>query len=265
MPVFWKRQIEVLFGNRQLTAPPLSIEFDLPFDNSSDTDAGHVRLYNLTAETIRKAKPGASIVVRAGYEGDVGTVWAGVISRATTSWSRVDKVTEFILSDTTSDWLSTRVRQTWAAGTKASTIVTALVRMTGLDLAALSLPNDISYESGKSVLGPVKPVLDEIAKDTGAKLYVERGRVYLVPPTYQQARQIVLNSQTGLLESPEPVVEEGQSEVTSYKVRCLLNHRILINTPIQLESRWVTGQYRVTKGRHIATDEDFVTELEVTA
>ena len=43
------RVIEVTAAGQLFTSPPLTIEFDLPFSESSAANVGEVKLYNLAA------------------------------------------------------------------------------------------------------------------------------------------------------------------------------------------------------------------------
>ena len=85
------------------------------------------------------------------------------------------------------------------------------------------------------------------------------GLGYFVKRTYN-AEVIVLDSESGLMEVQD-VSEEGKT--SAYRVRCLFNWKIRQNTIIQVNSLNVSGNFKVTKFKHICRNEDYYTEAEV--
>jgi len=253
------RVIEVTIGGRLFRSPELTIEFDLPFSESSAANVGEVRIYNLTDRTIQTLQQGAPVVVQAGYEGDVGTVFLGKATEITTSWEGVDKVTKVVIGDGSAEWMTTRVNRTWRQGVRASEVARDIIGLLGLRVGRIQLPDDVRYPAGKAFSTSAKAALEEIAADTGAKLHITHEAVYLVPPGNWQRVGVFLSAETGLIESPQPSTQRPGA----YRIRTLLQHRITTDAMVEIESRTARGQFRVVEGRHRSNQREHVTEALV--
>lgn len=253
------RVIEVQIGSRVIVSPPLTIEIDIPFSEGSDGNVANVKLYNLGSDSLAACEKGQSVSVRCGYQRDVGMVTFGVIAEAVTQLEGADRVTTLTIGDGTDKWLSRQVNRSWSPGTKASQIVNDLVGMLGLDVGQIRLPDDVTYPNGRTLSQPIKTALEEIAKDTGAKLHVTNGAVYMVPPQQTQHELIVLSAKTGLLDRPY----RDSSHEDGYRVKTLLQHRITTDSLVEIESSAVSGRFRVAEGRHISDESEHVTECVV--
>lgn len=239
------RVSEVQIAGMVFKSPPLTIEFDLPFGSGS-AQVGSIRLFNLSDETLKKIEREAPVIVRAGYEGDVGTVFVGTVEDAVTTWEGVDKVTTITAGDGTDRWLTARVNRTWRQGVRASEVARDVISLLGLSVGKIQLPSDVAYPSGVTFSTSAKAALETIAADTGARLHVTRQAVYLVPPDNNVRIGVVLTADTGLLESPEPVSDAPGA----YRIRTLLQHRITTDSMVEIRSRTARGEFQVTEGRH---------------
>lgn len=253
------RVIEVTIGGRLFRSPELTIEFDLPFSENSAANVGEVRIYNLAEETVKALEAGAPVVVQAGYQGDVGTVFVGTASEISTSWEGVDKVTAVVIGDGAAQWLTARVNKTWRQGVRASEVARDIIGLLGLRVGRIQLPSDITYLTGKTFATSAKAALEEIAADTGAKLHVTREAVYLVPPGNWRRVGVFLSAETGLIESPQP----SSQRPGAYRIRTLLQHRITTDAMLEIDSRTAKGQFRVVDGRHKSSIQEHVTEALV--
>ena len=56
---------------------------------------------------------------------------------------------------------------------------------------------------------------------------------------------------------PEKIEIDGK---TGWKIQCLLNHRLAVDSLLQVQSRSFNGNVKVIKGKH---DSNFITEVEV--
>ncbi|OUM99252.1 MAG: hypothetical protein BAA04_01480 [Firmicutes bacterium ZCTH02-B6] len=252
--IFFGRRTEVVIAGMVLESPPLTIEFDIPFGTGA-VDTGTIRVFNLSDDTIARIQETAPVVVRAGYEGDIGTVGVGTVESATTQWEGVDKVTTIIIGDGTHEWTSARVNRTWRQGVRASEVARDIIRLLGLSVGRIDLPNDVTYPSGVTFSTSAQAALEVIAADTGARLHVTRQAVYLVPPDYIERVGVVLTAETGLLDSPEPVTDAPGA----YRIRTLLQHRITTDSLVEIRSRTARGEFRVQEGRHKGGATEHVT------
>lgn len=246
--MMYGRRTEVVIAGMVFTAPPLTIEFDIPFGSTGTAEVGHVRIFNLSDETLAKIERDAPVVVRAGYEGDVGTIGVGTVESATTKWEGVDKSTTILVGDGTDKWLTARVNRTWRQGVRASEVARDIINLLGLNVGRIELPRDIVYPSGVTHSTSAATALQVIAEDTGARLHVTHQAVYLVPPDRYERVGVVLTAETGLLDSPEPLTDAATPG--AYRIRTLLNHRITTDSLVEIRSRTANGEFRVQDGRH---------------
>lgn len=245
---------EVVIAGMVFKSPPLTIEFDAPFGSGS-AQVANVRLFNLSDETVAQIERGAPVIIRAGYEGDVGAVFVGTVEDASTKWEGIDKTTTVLVGDGTDRWLTARVNRTWRQGAKASEVARDIIGLLGLSVGRIQLPNDVTYPSGVTFSTSAKSALEVIAEDTGARLHVTRQAVYLVPPDRFERVGVVLTAGTGLLESPEPVSDAWGA----YRIRTLLQHRITTDSLVEIRSRTAVGEFRVSEGRHKSGPGEHVT------
>ncbi|NLU42213.1 MAG: hypothetical protein GXX08_08415 [Firmicutes bacterium] len=253
------RVTEIQIGSRVIASPPLTIEFDIPFDDGSDGNVASVKLYNLGPDSLAVCETGQPIAVRSGYQNDIGLVTFGVIAEAVTQLEAADRVTTLTIGDGTDKWLTRYVNRSWSPGTKASQIVNDLVAVLGLDVGEIRLPEDVVYPNGRTLSTAIKTALEEIAKDTGAKLHVTNGAVYMVPPQQAQHEVIVLNARTGLLDRPY----RDSTYEDAYRIKTLLQHRITTDSVVEIESEAVSGRFRVAEGRHVSDSGEHITECVV--
>jgi hypothetical protein len=260
MPKYWIRTVKFQTENLEIKMPGIHIEFNIEFSDESDGNVGEVVLYNLKNETIEGLKAETQFILKAGYKEHNGIVLPGIIKKSVTQWDKVDKVTTLIVGDNTEAWLRSTVNKTWKANSKASQIAPELIKNTGLSVGEIDLVEDVTYEKGVTFSTTNRKALEEIAADTGSKLHSSRGKIYLRPSKTSNRRAILLNSDTGLISSPEKTDEEDSEK---YTVLSLFNYKIQTDTLIRLESKTVEGNFRVIEGEHVCQGDNYQTKMEV--
>ena len=258
---FWIREVNLKAGDKEFTGDKFEIDFRVPFSTKEEPDISEIRIYNLSDSTIESIGAKAYVILNAGYKGDVGNILSGKIENISTEWQGVDKITTLKVSDGGFEWRNATVNKTYQAGTKASYIMADLTSILGLEVGEISPKNDIEYKLGKSISGRVEWALKRLVKDTESKMYINKGRIFIRDENKGTETGFLLNSDTGLISSPEKVEEEKDGQkVIKYKVQSLLNHRISTDSLIQIESKTINGNYRVESGVHTG---DFITEMIV--
>lgn len=258
---FWIREVNLKAGDKEFTGNKFEIDFRVPFSTKKEPDISEVRIYNLSQNSIASIGTKAYVILNAGYKGDVGNILSGKIENITTEWQGVDKVTTIKVSDGGFEWRNTRVQKTYQAGSTSKYIMQDLASMLGLEIAEINPKKDITYKLGKSISGSVEVALKQLVKDTESKMYIHKGRLYIRDEKKGTVTGFLLNSDTGLIGSPERIEEEKDGKkLIKYKVESLLNHKIGTDSLIQIESKTINGNYRVESGIHTG---DFITETVV--
>jgi len=262
MARFWKRKIELIGGGKSFTNDKFEIDFRVPFDDDDEPNISEIEIYNLSKDSINAIGKGQNIILNAGYEGDVGTILQGTIEKCETRWESVDKITKLTVGEGSSQWLTAHVGKTFKPGITSTAILKDLAGQFGMELGDFKLENDKTYPRGRSVSGMLQSVIRQIVQETGSKFYISNGKIYIRPWSKGNETGFLLNSDTGLIESPQPFEEQSTDGDTKhgYKVKMLLNHRINVDSIIRIESKTVTGNFRVQKGTHYG---DFITDVEV--
>lgn len=261
----WMREAELVIDGRSFQYDTFKVDFSIKYDEWAEPNLSEASIYNLTDNTINQIKHGSHLILNGGYRGDVGLLFLGRVDTVYTVWEGVDKITKMKISDAAEEWFYTTVSQTFARGIKASEVLMAIAGGFGLELGDFELANDITYPLGRSVSGPLYHVMKDIVKDTGSKMYIINSRMFIRPYEKGDPTGFVLNADTGLIESPERVEKDDFDDIPGgyigYKVKSLLNHRINVDSIIQLESRTANGLFRVIEGEH--KSDDWRTEFEV--
>ena len=257
----WIREVNLKAGNKEFNGDDFEIGFRVPFSTKEEPDISEVKIYNLSQNSIQSIGAKAYAILNAGYKGDVGNILSGKIENISTVWEGVDKATVLKVSDGGFEWRNAKANKTYQAGTKASYIMADLASILGLEVGEISPKNDIDYKLGKSISGHVETALKQLVKDTESKMYINKGRIFIRDENKGTETGFLLNSDTGLIGSPEKVEEEKDGQkVIKYKVQSLLNHKISTDSLIQIESKTINGIYRVESGVHTG---DFITEMIV--
>lgn len=256
---------------------PLNIKFSVPFGEESEVDTIEIQVYNLKDATINSLVTNSKALLIAGYRDNSGAIFEGTLKKVESKWEGLDKIVTFKCIDSTDSYTKDVVKKTYGRNTKASLILKEIAQKAGLKIGDIDLPVDFVYRSGKTINGKIQKVLNEIGKDCKAKLYVNKGSIFVRKPNKATTLGLLISKETGLIDEPEIVEEEqvdkagsklknDKKKVKGYKLRSLLNHQITTDVTVVVESRKVKGTFRVTQGEHKCEGEDsstYYTEFEV--
>ncbi len=234
-------------------------EFRVEFDATDEDPAlGTVEIYNLSRDRANGISKGQSLVLNAGYQEDIGTLLAGQIVDVASYKDGTERITEIEVVDATQDWLDKPVVKTYAPGTTSSQILQDLLNLSGLEVGRIDLPNDLVYVNGRSVSSTIARACRQMALDGGADLYINNGSAFVVPRDFSQDVGVMLDKDSGLVS-----VERVDRDDAEWLVESLLNFRIRAGAQVLVRSPEVSGVFRVVRGTHLATDQEFLTQLEV--
>lgn len=258
------RIVEVLCNGKSLTSKEYRIEFRIDFDDDPAPNTNELTIYNLSESTINSFKKNTRVVINAGYVGDMGVVFSGLVTKTITKRDGTDHPTIISLIDSQDLDTAKTANKTYKKGSKANYILNDLAGLLKIKLAALSLPTNKEYKTGYSINGSIVEAMKSIAKDCGASFYISRGNLYIRSIKTGDDASFVLSESTGLIGSPEPFIEEEDGkERKGYNVKCLLQYRMNTASIITIKSKYVNGRYRVKSGTHSWSGDNFYTEVEV--
>ena len=261
MSTLFGRKTEVIIGDRILQNPPLSIEFELPFNDDEKENTGNITLYNLSKATIDNFKKGASVILKSGYKDSFGTIGVFTVKEAYSRLDNVDKAFIVTVGEESTEWKNLLINKTWKAGIKASEVISDIIKSLGLTIAELNLAVDLQYPRGKNFLKSAKLCLQELVSDCKSTMRYSRGTIYINPPGGGKVTGFVLNSKSGLVGVPEKMVDSKGN--VRYKIVSLMNYQIEIGTYIKIESSDLNGQFKVKKATYSSNESDHVVIMEV--
>lgn len=292
MTKLFKRVSEATIGNQIFNGDKLTIYFTVPFDDGAEANICNIKIYNLSNDTINKLKNKDKVFLNAGYVGNAGSILDGFVKAILTNKDGVDKITTIDVIDGKDTWYGKPINITYKTNTTGKQILSDLAKKTGLGIGNITLPINKAYTGGKTLKMSISEAINEIANECGAKSHVNRGKLYVRPKNAGDNTNILLNADSGLIESPSPIEKEEKYKVTEKKikkikkkgklvnkventivektrtikgwnVKCLLNHRITTDSIITIQSKTANGKFRVESGKHISDGGSFYTEIEV--
>ncbi len=279
--MYWIREIEVLAGGKKFESTGdrgLDIDLNISFGDKEEPDVSEVTIYNLSDHSINEIEKQGYCVVNAGYKelGNIANVLSGDIEDVNTDWQGLDKVTKIKVSDGGKAWRTAELNATYEKGTKASFIMRDLANVMGYEIVEITPKEDKVYKLGKTIQGPCSNSLKQLVKDTNSKMFINKNRITIRDEKKGYDTGFVLNGETGLIGSPtlnkddsgdktearekDKDKKKNKEEKKTWKVVCLLNPKIETDSIIKIESRSVSGTFRIISGKHTS---DFNTELKV--
>lgn len=253
-------------GQVTISSETLDVEFDVPFDDDMEANEAEIVVYNLSDNTIKQLKKGASITIEAGYKGDTGVVFDGFISKVKTEYDDADKKTTIYALDDIKE--HNIVNMTFGKNAKASSILKKLIGKTGLPVAVFKIRRDHTYDHEQTIDGDLMENISRLAKVCGISVYVSKGKIYARHIKEGDNINFTVSSETGMIGSPTEYTEEITAEdftdvIDGYDVKMLLQHRMCTGAIVSLKSKVATGTYRVCSGRHSFSQHEATTKIKM--
>ena len=258
--------VTIKIGDITIDNEELDCVFDIPFDDDTEADEAEIIVYNISDTTIQNIKRDAQISVTAGYGDDTGIIFSGIISKVRSYYSGNDRVTEIYAIDQAVLKERELKSKSYAKGTKASKILQDLISQVGIPVAVFAPKRDHTYKDKSTVDGGLMENIRKYAKVCGVSAYICKGQIYARHILDGDGLDFTLSSDTGLLSlsefEEEQTAEDFKDTVKGYEMTMLLQHRITTASLIHVQSRNVTGVYRVREGSHTYDGTDFLTKVK---
>jgi len=251
--------------------------FHIPFDVSSDSNVGEIKIYNLSAENVAVFKRNQPVRLEAGYhpfEKHRELVLDGVIEDLIVE--PLDKVTRVLtiqMGDATDRWPVRTTTRAFGPGVLASVVARDLIAAAGLAVGKIDPTVDPVYRKGLSLVGAIRPELETVAKDMHSKLHVSRGKVYILRPDKGIPSGVTLSAENGLLAAQPAMALPSDFQYVEdwhpgekpqvYEVRALLTPKLWADSEFDLDGCNLQGKFRVVAGSHDCTGRDFLTTVRV--
>lgn len=249
-------------------------------------NTANIQVYNLNPTNAGKIKKEFDdVIVECGYKGNPRIAFRGDLKFVTHYRDGANWITEMNAADGDRAYTEAHVGTTLGPGkTPFHAVDEVLAKMPGVRKGYIELPST-SYLRGKVLLGPVRRVLEQIARDFAAAWSITNGTLNIVrADSVLPSQAVVVNSLTGMIGAPEvsakgvKVKMELNPMVVPNGVIVIDNNNIKIqalqqytNGPKVKEKKLVRldpdGRYKVYKVRHQGDTRgpDWYTEVECVA
>jgi len=254
------------------------IRFHVPFDVSSDSDLGEIKIYNLDEASVKKFKRGELVCLEAGYHPFEkhkelvinGTIEDLIVEQLT----KVTWVLTIYIGDTTDVWPVAMCSKTYSPGVKARVVADDLITDSlGLPIGKMDPKQNPVYRKGLSLVGAVRPELEMVARDMKSKLHVSRRKVYILHPDRGVPSGVVLSGENGLIAAkPAVALPQDMQYIASfasgeapqvYEISALLTPKLWADNEFEIDSEDIPGMWRVVAGDHSCDGRSFKTTLRV--
>lgn len=234
---------------------PLHISFDIEKGNKESGNTATVKFWNLSPESIAEIKQkNAALELRAGYGGNMPLILSGDISTSETVPDNADRVTTIEVVDGLAAVRDSYMSASYEKGITADMVLQGISDNMGLSSVisteAGELLSQKIFSNGYSFVGQSKNSLQKLCDTCGCTWSIQNGILQVVKKGEAVIPNVyVLNAQSGLLDIPKEITENGaESEggaKKGYEVRYLLNGAIGVDDLVMLESKEISGLFKV--------------------
>lgn len=265
----WGSTATIKSGGVTLKSSELDFEFDVPFDDDLEANEGEIIVYNLSGNTISQLKTNAEISIEAGYEGDTGLIYKGLIAKVSSAVEGADRVTTIKVIDKIPN--NPTVIQSFSSGESTEKILTWLLKeasKAGLAIAKKSIQYSSTCENDVSIEEPLTEAIKTYSEACGVSTFINNGKVYsCMLDEVDDVSEFLVRADTGMIGTPKEFEEEQIFEGTKqiirgYEVDMLLQHRISVGSKIQLMKKSLYGNTYGTEYLYVKSGSHRFNETE---
>lgn len=277
------RQYSILFGvpgqiGTEITSigksRPLHINFNLEKADTESSNTGRLQISNLNDE--HKALLGEDkcvVEIKAGYNDTMGTIFLGGVANPAETLSNADRTLEVELLDGLSNYDSIGTMSMNGIIT-GDVIFEEIRKQMGVESAVITdkaaeLLKSAKYANGYCQVGKSKAALQSLMAKSGLTYTLQNGILQVFYPGEAISVQAYeLSAETGLISIPKKItltessaskgtkgkvasIGSGTSEKSNgtpgYEIEYLINGAIGINDLVKVESKSLSGIFRVKK------------------
>ena len=232
---------------------PLHIAFSLQKSDRTAQNTGKLSIWNLSPVHLAALdQKDCAVSLRAGYGNRLSQIFYGIVSYVKTGVDGADRKTEIEVIDNLVEVRDTYVSISYKGEVKWKTIFDDVAAQMGVAISYSYNATFATIGNGFSFVGPAKDILTKGCNCCGLTWSLQNGVVQVKKPGDVMSKEVfVLSPDSGLIRIPARVsIENSQSASESSKqlgweVEYLLNGAINIDDYVRLESRMVTGYFRV--------------------
>lgn len=280
-----QRIYELILGDAKtrdavlITDLHITLDVTKSSDNKKKSNTATIEVYNLSDDTLNKLEtPFLAAQLSAGYlETGLTKLISGQVTQVSTKKQGADKVTQILIGEGYIELNKHYLKSITPEGSTVEQVVEDIRKqMPGVVRGAysgLNINNQILY--GYPLTGTPRQMLNELAEAYELEYRIDRGVLYVTDENGLTDKNLdsafVLNEDTGLIDVPFKT-NQGRNIVGGKKtkdprkgvqLKALLNGRIIPGSPLRIESKLITGWYRVVNCRYFGglNDNDWYVEV----
>lgn len=255
----FSRRLTLDIGNARIkhdSSASLRVSFSIERDKSRDPNSAEIQIYNLAPSTRSQLseKPRVACRLSAGYDGSEADLFLGVLLHVVHVKEGTDWITSCLLGDEDESRTALRrIHRTFPKGTPNATVLSELVKATGLKQGNTGEASVEARLIGKLTLprpwlatGSALGELNAFARSLGFDWTIQDGAVLFTGLSAGTAGTGPLISAATGLEATPSVDADGIVTATSRLIGDLVPGR-----PFQLDSQAVSGLYIAQKTKHV--------------
>ncbi len=277
---FWMRKSYLTLGGKRYSLDNMRFKFKVVFEDRPKLSTAEIEIYNLAPDTRGGLQKGLPVILTAGYQDDIGTIFVGEVREFSSKIEELDNITTVRAADSMEAWLSGEINKTYKPGMSAKDIIDDLLNVFGIEVSMNELKENKYYPRARVCKGKLKDVLTElVCSDCKSRLIIRTGQIYINPPEQGINQGVLLTPETGLLKASKK--EEKQDANTEKKPGkktraqqnvpegglqkvCLLNHEIGCADVVTIRDSETNGSFLVVRGTHEGSrDGDWKTTMEL--
>ena len=266
---------------------PLHISFSVERTDSQTLNTSKISLWNLSEKHINTLmKDGCQLILNAGYGNGRPCIFKGTVTNVVTELDGADRETQIEAVDGFAELKDTYICLSFKGRVNAQTLIETCAEYLGMSVVYSTTARvEASRKylaSGYSSVGSASTALTKACTLAGLKWTIQNG-VLQVQKNGENIATVVhtLSPETGLIGVPKKIYNSAvasgedtgsslQDSLFGYEVVYFMNGNINVNDLVKLESRIVTGVFRVYKlqidGDNLAGDWQCTAQLvEVTS
>lgn len=230
---------------------PLHISFSLQKADLKSQNTGKVSIWNLSPQHLAElSKDDCIVSLRAGYGSVIPLVFTGVVTFSSTSLDGADLCTQLELVDNRIEIRDTYVSISYSGVVNTKTLIQDTAGQMGVAVTFSYNAEFVDLPNGFSFVGPAKDVLTKACACSGLQWSIQNGVLQVKRPGGVMSKEVyVLSPDTGLLGIPKQIQVSDSKDTSNaqhgWDVEYLMNAAVNIDDYVKLESRTVTGFFRV--------------------
>jgi len=236
---------------------PLHISFSLQKSDLEAQNTGRVTIWNLNPQHLAALnEKDCTLALRAGYQSHISLIFAGIINHVKTSMDGADIRTEIEVVDNLVEIRDTYVSVAYNGKVNWKTIFDDVAGQMGVAVTYSYNAEFTDVSNGFSFVGLARDIMTKGCNCCGLVWSLQNGVMQVKKPNDVMSKEVyVLSAETGLLGIPAKVnIEKSTSSTDTNKekqqgweVEYFMNGAINIDDYVKLESKKVSGYFRVHK------------------